>query len=82
MEYQEWLRVAKTQPQNELYTNIAKYSQELIFDAAFRSQGLIAKDLGLHQSNLSNLLRLLKAQAMQAQSVTKEVHNDHNTNIN
>lgn len=63
MEYQEWLQHAKTQPQNLLYDSIAKYSKELIIDSAFRSQALIAQDLGIHQSALSNILKLLKAQS-------------------
>jgi DNA-binding MarR family transcriptional regulator len=59
--YQEWLKVAKTQPQNELYYNMAKYSYDLIIDSAFRHQKDIASDLGIHQSALSNILNVLKA---------------------
>ena len=60
--YQQWLREASKQPQNKFYLNIAKFSYELVIDSLYRSQGLIARDLGIQQSALSYILKTLRAQ--------------------
>lgn len=58
MSYQDLLN-SNTKPTN-FYQQLIDHTSELLQDIENRNQGVVAKDLGMSQTQLSHILKLLK----------------------